>query len=176
MNHHRHSLSNILLIIISILTGFHVQAVAEGDRQIPMNIVYPPGAFKENGRVIIDFSKPHYNAKGDGITDNSRAFISAMNFLRDELNSACHRSKNRPGGRHSWSLYLPNGTYLVSDSLVHEGTVKDGFCFLRLIGQDRPQPKLFHPSACRIRSEENPDEIVPLHFSKPIRMFTSFTL
>ncbi len=107
-----------------------------GDRNVPMEIVLPERAFKSNNSrgTFLNIKDPPFNAKGDGVTDDTQAFITALNFLRDKLNEM--RGGGERGG-HSYHLYLPKGTYLVSDSLVHEGNMTRGFCYLRIWGQDR---------------------------------------
>lgn len=98
------------------------------DRQVPMNIVFPPAAFSENGGPVIDITKPPYNAKGDGQTDDTAAFVAAFEHIQD-LNEA----KKPPV-----QVYVPNGTYLVSDTLARRTRVKVGADYnYRLIGQDR---------------------------------------
>jgi len=100
-------------------------------------IVYPAGAMVENGGSIIDVTKTTLftpTAKGDGKTDDTAAFIAAMDYLADKA-----------GRNNDWNkkkiplqtIYLPSGTYLVSDRLVHSGSVKGGFSFLSIVGQDR---------------------------------------
>ena len=59
------------------------------------NIVYPADA------GVIDVSKAPYNAKGDGVTDDTEAIQKA---LLDHPNEGA-------------TLYLPNGVYLVSHTL-----------------------------------------------------------
>ena len=105
-----------------------------GDRHIRMNIVYPKGAFKENGGPIINLKNPPFNAVGDGRTDDTSAFIRVLDFISNDLREG--RAAKRDG--LPWSVYLPKGTYLVSDTLVsQQDPGPGGFCYLRLIGQDR---------------------------------------
>ncbi|MCC5844541.1 MAG: hypothetical protein JJU05_09840 [Verrucomicrobia bacterium] len=131
-------MKNPLCILAALLLSAPFLSLhAAGDRSERMEIVFPEGAFRENGGPVIDITRPPFNAKGDGVTDDTRAFIDALNFLRDELAEARRRAHHPYAGRHSWTLYLPSGTYLVSDTLVHDGELRHGFCFLRLVGQDR---------------------------------------
>lgn len=74
-------------------------------------IVFPADA------GVIDVTKPPYNAKGDGRTDDSDAIQKALDD---------HPSNNR-------IIYLPNGTYLVSHQIefglsrrMHPGMKIDG--------------------------------------------------
>jgi hypothetical protein len=73
--------------------------------------------------MVIDLSKPPYQLKGDGVSDNAEAFQAAL---------------NEHVGRHRL-LWLPKGTYLISRTLEwpkrHDGHEKWGFTQLR--GEDR---------------------------------------
>lgn len=66
------------------------------------DIRFPVGAFTNNGRGpgIIDVTRPPYNAKGDGKTDDTGAIQQAIH-----------------DAYHTGILYLPQGTYLVSKTL-----------------------------------------------------------
>lgn len=59
------------------------------------DIVFPPDA------GVVDLTKPPYNAEGDGATDSTAAFNQAL-----EDNNASLAI-----------LYVPNGTYMISDTL-----------------------------------------------------------
>jgi hypothetical protein len=71
-----------------------------------------------------------YGAKGDGVTDDTKAIQAALNANRKGVDT---------GGKldyfHSWpkTLFFPKGTYLVSDSLVWIGQS------MMIIGQGRGQ-------------------------------------
>lgn len=112
-----------------------VVGAAQGDRNVPVDMVFPAKAFAEQGGRFYDLTRAPFNAKGDGKTDNTAAFVAMMDFVRDRVRAA--RAKSGELGTTSLYMYLPNGTYLVSDSLVHSGDCPGGFAFLRLIGQDR---------------------------------------
>jgi len=98
---------------------------AQGDRHPPVNLVYPAAAFMHAGKGgrLIDVTQPPFNAKGDGKTDNTQALIAARDFIMKNHEPAyC--------GRHllkgNYILYLPNGTYLVSDCVNHNLPVMVG--------------------------------------------------
>ncbi len=100
------------------------------DRNIRMHIVYPPAAFVENGGPVINITKPPYNAKGDGVTDDTQAFVAVFETIQDM------NEKKLPGN----FVYVPNGTYLVSDTLARKTrlTVSEDYNY-RLIGEDRAE-------------------------------------
>ena len=82
------------------------------------NIVYPADA------GIVDVTRPPYNAKGDGQTDDTDALQRALNDYTGKRNI----------------LYLPNGTYRLSRTLLlplrtPQGNINYGFTHIQ--GQSR---------------------------------------
>jgi len=104
--------SKLLPLLLCALSGFAATP----------DFVVPPEAFYHSGRGggILDVTKPPFNAKGDGVHDDTAALTAAMRFVRDnqEVSTAtngnvfCFQRRNR-----HWTIYLPNGTYRVSDSI-----------------------------------------------------------
>ena len=83
----------------------------------PENIVFPP----DSG--VVDVTQPPYNAKADGQTDATTAIQQALTDFRSKRAI----------------IYLPNGTYLVSDTLRWgQGANSGSSCmFTTLQGQSR---------------------------------------
>ena len=92
-----------------------------GDRNLPINQVYPPDAFYHNGKGgrVLDVTKPPFNAKGDGKTDDTKALCAAMRFVADSYEPLQGDGYSYCGCRmdKSWVIYLPDGEYLVSDTV-----------------------------------------------------------
>jgi len=88
----------VLGLAVSPMTGLAAASeVIIGATISEQNIVFPACT------AVVDITKPPYNAKGDGRTDDTEAIQKA---LTDTM------------GAHK-ILYFPNGTYLVSRTLRH---------------------------------------------------------
>ncbi len=81
------------------------------------NIIYPD----DSG--VINITKPPYNAKGDGVTDDTKAIVDA---LRDA--AIDWRYVNM-------TVYIPNGTYLISQSNTWPKNDHPVSMFIQMQGQ-----------------------------------------
>lgn len=92
-----------------------------GCRDLKARQIFPPSSFYHNGKggEILDITKAPFNAKGDGITDDTAAFCAAMKFVREnvEVASSGDRVSCMDRRTHSWIIYVPNGIYLVSNTI-----------------------------------------------------------
>jgi hypothetical protein len=112
------------LLVVAALSAFSGPPMAQpapftprGDRRPSVNLVYPEAAFLHAGKGgrLVDVTRPPFCAKGDGKTDDTGALVAAMNYVASSRVPAfCSRSM-REG---SLILYLPDGTYLVSDTVA----------------------------------------------------------
>lgn len=113
---------------------------APGDRHSSLHIIYPHDAFFHNGGRIIDITKPPFNARGDGLTDNTQAFIQALDTIAQRLRAYDWQSDSST----NLTIYLPKGIYQVSNTLTYSGPkitfagyTWGGMIRLRFIGQQR---------------------------------------
>ncbi|MEA5497282.1 glycoside hydrolase family 55 protein [Limnoraphis robusta Tam1] len=87
----------------------------------PQREVFPPLSEAEGGVINVK----DYGAKGDGITDDTEAFKQAIS--RDEIANG------------SKIIYVPNGTYIVSDTIEWPKGAHGGLYYKRttLLGETR---------------------------------------
>ena len=86
--------SSILAVAAGTLLGLTAGLSAVEAPPASENVVFPPDA-------VVDVTKAPYHAKGDGVTDDTAAIQKA---LSDHPNAGA-------------IIYLPKGTYLLSDTL-----------------------------------------------------------
>jgi hypothetical protein len=139
-----------------------------GDRNLGLVEPYPDGLLIQNGGRFYNVRNPpmasQHAAAGDGTTDDTAAFQDAFDFLKAQLLAATGvpgttnlNAPNSVAARNvdSYWIYVPDGTYLVSSTLIYRGqglqqyyaSVYDGsFPFgtpwfdltrVRLVGQSR---------------------------------------
>lgn len=86
--------------------------------------VYPESAFLHAGQGghLIDVTKAPFFARGDGLHDDTAALKMALRFAK-EFTRVAHEPGGAVGGSprrdSNWTVYLPKGTYLVSDTVSY---------------------------------------------------------
>ena len=122
-----------LMILLGLAMGLSLshQALAQGevgDRQLGTRLRYPAAAFVSDGGRVIDITRPPYNAKGDGISDDTKAFVAAYDDLMNGIEKAALDDSMGPRLKSAYFqksfspiLYIPDGTYLVSNTIIYSG-------------------------------------------------------
>ncbi|HEY3377500.1 MAG TPA: glycosyl hydrolase family 28-related protein [Armatimonadota bacterium] len=95
--------------------------VTPGDRHPPINQRYPPEAFYHTGHGgrVLDVTQPPFNARGDGVTDDTQALSAALQFVREHYEIFRQHGCTYCGQQsdQNWIVYLPDGEYLVRDTV-----------------------------------------------------------
>ena len=129
---------------------------ARGDRRPAINEQYPARAFRHNNAnaKIIDVTQIEKLGapRGTNATpnqdsdDDARAFIWALDLIRDRVKIALDSSRNAKGDPNgmpwetsdtSFIIYVPDGTYHVDQTIQYSGPVVHWFGQMRLVGQSR---------------------------------------
>ncbi|MGI4789575.1 MAG: glycosyl hydrolase family 28-related protein [Janthinobacterium lividum] len=120
-------------------------AAVSGDRGGGPNVTFPATLLFQNGGPVIDIQHPPEAgmraAKGDGVTDDTAAFQDVWDLLKRQF-----QTHGPWGPDNSFYVYLPRGTYKVSDTLIYRGETigsyptwnsKFDINHVHFIGQDR---------------------------------------
>ena len=140
------SIASIFVLLLSCNPLKNDETSAEqfsgisGDRHPEMNCIYPDEAFYHNGQGgnVLDITRPPFNAKGDGITDDTEAFVKAYDFVLTEQDKIGYSATamlnteiinpNMDGypvdgelktPDASYIIYIPKGEYLVSKTIIY---------------------------------------------------------
>ena len=125
--------------------GRATPAAVPGDRGGGPNVTFPDTLLYQNGGPVIDIQRPPeagmHAAKGDGIADDTAAFQDVWDLLKRQF-----QAHGPWGTDNSFYVYLPRGTYKVSDTLIYRGKTigayprwdgKFDINHVHFVGQDR---------------------------------------
>jgi hypothetical protein len=76
---------------------------------------------ENNGKRVLNIRNAPFYAKGDGVKDDTIAFLHAYDFVLSEIDKNGWTCANPASNTPSYVIYVPNGTYLVSDTIVYSG-------------------------------------------------------
>ncbi len=123
-------------------TGGSASQPTCGDRNLTISEPFPDSMLIQNGGRIYNVRKPPKGqraAVGDGVADDTEALRDAWEFLKAAF------LVDKWGSAERYAVYLPDGTYLVSDTLIYRGASLEaptGYDWLdvvnvRFLGQSR---------------------------------------
>jgi len=81
--------------------------------------VFPDALLVQNGGPVLDVTRPPTGirpARGDGKTDDTEALCDVFDWLK-----AKYQLGNGFDNEYHYYVYLPNGTYRVTDTLIYRG-------------------------------------------------------
>ena len=120
MKTHRIWMALPLLLLAFATVCSPARAAKAGDRGSGPDITFPDTLLRQNGGPVINVKRPPepgmHAAKGDGVTDDTVAFLDVWDLLKRE-----YKAHGPWGPDNSFYVYLPNGTYKVSDTLIYRG-------------------------------------------------------
>ena len=115
-----------------------------GDRGNDSEVTFPDSFLRQNGGPVVDVTRPPEAgmraATGDGVADDTEALRDAFDLLKREFVA------HGPWDRADYYVYLPRGTYRVTDTVFCRGESmgrkkgdRGGFDLnhIRLVGQSR---------------------------------------
>ena len=174
-------------VITALAAALPAALFAAGDTHPAINHVYPTAAFapanvKTNSGAwdgvgdakVLDVVT-HFGADPTGATDSKTAFIDMFNFVaeRERIWSQAHSndtSENEP--RTQWIMYVPDGTYSVSDTIQADTNwaktmsgASGDLVGIRLIGQSRDGTVItLSSSASGFNDVNNPKPVLAINY------------
>ncbi|MES9827641.1 MAG: glycosyl hydrolase family 28-related protein [Candidatus Thiodiazotropha sp.] len=108
-----------LLITTGVLFFAFIMNVVHAD-YLPESTYYEKG----NNKRVLNIRREPFFAKGDGITDDTKALILAYDFILNEIDKYGWNRGKPSSTFSSYIIYIPNGTYLISDTIIYSGNIR----------------------------------------------------
>jgi len=169
-----------LLTLAAFSTPAPSRAAQAGDRGGGPDITFPDTLLRQSGGPVINIKRPPQPgmraAKGDGVTDDTAAFLDVWDLLKRE-----YKKYGPWGSDNSFYVYLPNGTYKVSDTLIYRGATVGAFPkwdgtfdinHIHFVGQDRSKTVIKLTDHCAGYADPAHPKIV-LAFQHPNTVFNN---
>ncbi|NHA67159.1 glycosyl hydrolase family 28-related protein [Phycicoccus flavus] len=114
------------------------------------HVVYPDDVYADSldGVGVFDV-KRHFGAVGDGVTDDTAAFIAASSHIVDRYQA--DRADVARGSQNV--IYVPDGEYLVSDTIVYDAPLLENGNGQEQIARIRFQGESRHGTVIRLRDD-----------------------
>ena len=139
---------------------------APGDTVPCTQLVYPAEAYSAGGGRVLDV-KTQFGAKGDGITDDTDALRRAYQYVFNQLQVVGWNGFFQNNNKASFIIYLPNGTYLVRDTIIYTAVKKmiasnsEALAQIRFVGQDRARTIIrLAPGSAGFNDPSNPKPVL----------------
>ncbi len=175
-----HRLAAFALFLALAGSSVPASAAQAGDRGGGPVITFPETLLRQNGGPVINIKRPPEAgmraAKGDGVTDDTAAFQDVWDLLKRE-----YKAHGPWGSDNSFYVYLPDGTYRVSDTLIYRGATVgaspkwDGtfdINHVHFVGQDRNKTVIKLADGCAGYADPAHPKIV-LAFQHPDTVFNN---
>jgi hypothetical protein len=110
------SFSTATILCLLLLT---INSFAVGDRSRDVNVTFPDSLLMQNGGPVINVKRPPTGVRaavGDGKADDTQALQDVYDLLKRK-----YQELGPWGSANNFFVYLPNGTYRVSDTIFYRG-------------------------------------------------------
>jgi hypothetical protein len=99
------------------LLGVLSNLTTAGADYVPKSAYY----YTDKNNRVLNIREAPFFAKGDGITDDTDAFVRAYDFVLNEIDKFGWSISTPASRASSFIIYIPNGEYLVSDTIIYSG-------------------------------------------------------
>ena len=151
------AVASLIIYTDSIILAGSDSALTAGDRNPSLLCRYPKDVYLHTGKGghFLDVTKPPFNAKGDGKANDTTALIAAYDYCLAKMDQAGWTGGG-PKAAYDYVVYLPNGTYRVTDTIVYSGPARTGrrpnrweqVAQIRFVGESREKTRIQLANHC----------------------------